>query len=316
MRAVQIEEFGGPEVLQVVDVPKPEPGDGEVLIEVSRAGMNFADTHQRENSYLARYEVPLILGGEVAGTTEDGRRVVALLSNGGYAEYAVAPEATVYPIPDGLDDGAALALLIQGLTAWHLLRTCGRVAPGESVVVISGAGGVGSLAVQLAKPFGAGRVIATASSEEKRALTLELGADAAVDPSVDDLTAALIEANDGKRVDVVLEMSGGRVFDQSAEALAPFGRIVAYGIASREQNTLETGRLMRKSRAVVGFWLVHCLGRRDMVEEPLADLFERAARGELKPRVGGTYPLSEVRRAHEDMQGRKTSGKLLLDPRA
>jgi len=316
MRAVQIEEFGGPDVLRVMDVPKPEPGDGEVLIEVSRAGMNFADTHQRENSYLARYEVPLILGGEVAGTTSDGRRVVALIPSGGYAEYAVAPEATVYPIPDGLDDGTALALLIQGLTAWHLLRTCGRVAPGESVVVISGAGGVGSLAVQLAKPFGAGRVIATASSEEKRALTLELGADAAVDPSVEDLTAALIEANGGRRVDVVLEMSGGRVFDQSAEALAPFGRIVAYGIASREQNTLETGRLMRKSRTVVGFWLMHCLGRRDMVEEPLADLFERAARGELKPRVGATYPLSEVRRAHEEMQGRKTSGKLLLDPRA
>jgi NADPH2:quinone reductase len=316
MRAVRIEEFGGPEVLQVVDLPKPEPGPGEVLIEVSKVGMNFADTHQRENSYLARYEVPLVLGGEVAGTTEDGRRVVAMLRSGGYAEYAVAPEATVYPIPDGLDDGAALALLIQGLTAWHLLRTCGRVAPGESVVVISGAGGVGSLAVQLAKPFGAGRVIATASSEEKRALALELGADAAVDPSVDDLTGALVKANGGERVDVVLEMAGGRVFDQCAEALAPFGRIVAYGIASREQNTLETGRLMRKSRTVVGFWLVHCLGRRDMVEEPLADLFDRAARGELKPRVGATYPLSEVRRAHEDMQGRRTSGKLLIDPRA
>jgi NADPH:quinone reductase len=316
MRAVQIEEFGGPEVLQVVDVPKPEPGDGEVLIEVSWAGMNFADTHQRENSYLARYEVPLILGGEVAGTTEDGRRVVALLRSGGYAEYAVAPEATVYPIPDGLDDDAALALLMQGLTAWHLLSTCGRVVPGESVVVISGAGGVGGLAVQLAKPFGAGRVIATASSEEKRALTLDLGADAAVDPSVEDLTGALIDANGGKRVDVVLEMSGGRVFDQSAEALAPFGRIVVYGIASRDQNTLETGRLLRKSRTVVGFWLMHCLGRRDMVEEPLADLFDRASRGELKPRVGATYPLSEVRRAHEDMQGRRTSGKLLLDPRA
>jgi NADPH2:quinone reductase len=303
-------------VLQVVDVPKPEPGDGQVLIEVSRAGMNFADTHQRENSYLARYEVPLILGGEVAGTTEDGRRVVALLPSGGYAEYVAAPEATVYPIPDGLDDGAALALLIQGLTAWHLLRTCGRVAPGESVVVISGAGGVGSLAVQLAKPFGAGRVIATASSEEKRALTLELGADAAVDTAVDDLTGSLVEAAGGRRVDVVLEMSGGRIFDQCAEALAPFGRIVAYGIASREQNTLETGRLMRKSRTVVGFWLVNCLGRRDMVEEPLADLFDRAARAELEPLVGATYPLSEVRRAHEDMQGRRTSGKLLLDPRA
>jgi len=316
MRAVQIDEFGGPDVLQVVDVPKPTPGDGEVLIHVSRAGMNFADTHQRENSYLARFEVPLILGGEVAGTTEDGRRVVAMLRSGGYAEYAVAPEATVYPIPDGLDDGAALAILVQGLTAWHLLGTCGRVAPGESVVVISGAGGVGSLAVQLAKPFGAGRVIATASSEEKRATTLELGADAAVDPSTEDLTAALVEANGGDRVDVVLEMSGGRIFDQSAEALAPFGRIVVYGIASTEQNTLATGRLMRKSRTVVGFWLVHCLGRRDMVEEPLANLFERAARGELKPLVGGTYPLSDVRRAHEDMQGRRTSGKLLLDPRA
>ena len=141
-----------------------------------------------------------------------------------------------------------------------------------------------------------------------------MGADAAVDPAVEDLKGALIEANGGKQVDVVLEMSGGRVFTESADALAPFGRIVAYGIASREQNSVETGRLMRKSRAVVGFWLVHCLGRRDMVEEPLADLFERTARGELKPQMGETYALSDVRRAHEDMQGRRTSGKLLLDP--
>jgi NADPH2:quinone reductase len=314
MRAVQIEEFGGPEVLRVVDVPDPEPGDGQVLIKVSRAGMNFADTHQRENSYLARYETPLILGGEVAGETDDGRRVVALVPSGGYAEYAIAHEAAVYEIPDGLDEGAALALLIQGLTAWHLLRTCSRVASGESVVVISGAGGVGSLAVQLAKPFGAGRVIATASTPEKRELTLSLGADAAVDPATDDLTAALIEANDGNQVDVVLEMSGGRVFDAAFDTLAPFGRIVAYGIASREPNTVETGRLMRKSRTVIGFWLMHCLGRRDLMEEPLADLFERAARGELKPQIGETYALSDVRQAHEDMQGRRTSGKLLLDP--
>jgi NADPH2:quinone reductase len=137
-----------------------------------------------------------------------------------------------------------------------------------------------------------------------------------VDPNTEDLTAALLEANGGERVDVVLEMSGGRVFEQSAEALAPFGRIVAYGIASREQNQLETGRLMRKSRAVVGFWLMHCLGRREMMEEPLADLFERTVHGELRPRMGETYPLSEVRRAHEDLQGRRTSGKLLLDPTA
>jgi NADPH:quinone reductase len=314
MRAVQIEEFGGPEVLQVVDLPKPEPGEGEVLIEVTRAGMNFADTHQRENSYLAPYQTPLILGGEVAGTTSDGRRVVALVPSGGYAEFAVAHRAAVYPIPDELEDGAALALLIQGLTAWHLFRTSAKLASGESVVVVSGAGGVGSLAVQLAKPFGAGRVIATASTDDKRALAVSLGADAAVDPAEEDLTAALIQANDGNQVDVVLEMSGGRVFSACFEALAPFGRIVAYGIASREPNSVETGRLMRKSRAVVGFWLMHCLGRRDMIEEPLADLFARAARGDLRPQIGETYPLSEVRRAHEDLQGRRTSGKVLLDP--
>jgi NADPH:quinone reductase len=314
MRAVQIEEFGGPEVLQVADLPKPEPGEGEVLIEVTRSGINFADTHQRENSYLARYEVPLVLGGEVAGTTPDGTRVVALLRSGGYAEYAVAHEATVFPIPDGVDDGAALALIIQGLTAWHLFKTSAKLAEGESVVVISGAGGVGSLAVQLAKPFGAGRVIATASTEEKRAKAIELGADAAVDSAEEDLKGALIRANEGRPVDVVLEMSGGRVFDQAADALAPFGRIVAYGIAGREQNTLETGRLMRKSRAVIGFWLMHCLGRRDMMEEPLADLFDRAARGELVPQMGATYALSDVRQAHEDLQGRRTAGKLLLDP--
>jgi len=317
---VQISEFGGPEVLQIVDVPKPEPGDGDVLIEVARAGMNFADTHQRENSYLAKFELPLVLGGEVAGRVasgdgfEPGQRVVGLLRSGGYAEYAVAPAATTFPLPDGLEDATALALLIQGLTAWHLYRTSAKLAEGESVVVISGAGGVGSLAVQLAKPLGAGRVIATASSEDKRQLTLEHGADAGVDTGADELTEALLEANGGEQVDVVLEMAGGSVFDQSLEALAPFGRVVTYGIASREQNELQSGRLMRKSRGVIGFWLMHCLGRRDMMEEPLAELFERAARGELRPQIGATYPLSEVRRAHEDLQGRRTSGKLLLDP--
>src|SRR3954454_2114832 len=316
MRAVQIEEFGGPEVLKLVDLPDPEPGDGEVLIDVARSGLNFGDTHQRENSYLTKFELPLVLGGEVAGTTQDGRRVVALVPSGGYAERAIAPEATTFELPDGLDYEAALALLVQGLTAWHLYRTSAKLAEGESVVVISGAGGVGSLAVQLGKPCGAGRVIATASSEEKRARTLELGADAAVDTGAEDLTAALLEANGGERVDVVFEMSGGGVFDGSVEALAPFGRLVTYGIASGEQNELQTGRLMRKSRGVIGFWLMHCLGRRDMMEEPLADLFERAARGELRPQIGGTYPLAEVRRAHEDLAGRGTSGKLLLDPTA
>ena len=315
MRAVQINEFGGPEVLEVVeDAPVPEAGEHEVLIKVSRAGMNFADTHARENTYLAKYDLPLTPGAEVAGTDPDGNRVVAMLGTGGYAEYAVAPKATTFPIPDGLDDGAALALVLQGLTAWHLYRTSAKVAQGESVVIHAAAGGVGSLAVQLAKPLGAGRVIATASSEEKRKLALELGADVAVDAAGEGMRDRLLEANDGNKVDIVLEMAGGQVFDESLAALAPFGRLVTYGLASREPNEVSNGRLMRKSQAVVGFWLMHCLGRRDMMEEPLADLFERAARGTLRPVMGTTYPLSDVRRAHEDLQERRTQGKVLLDP--
>jgi NADPH2:quinone reductase len=157
-------------------------------------------------------------------------------------------------------------------------------------------------------------VIATASSEEKRKLAVELGADVAVDAAGEGMKDRLIEVNDGKKVDVVLEMAGGQVFDESLAALAPFGRLVAYGIASREPNEVTNGLLMRKSQAVVGFWLMHCLGRRDMMEEPLADLFDRAARGEIRPVIGTTYPLSDVRQAHEDLQGRRTHGKLLLDP--
>jgi NADPH:quinone reductase len=245
---------------------------------------------------------------------DTGERVVALTGTGGYAEYATAPEALTVPLPDGVDDATALALVVQGLTAWHLYRTSARIREGETVVVHAGAGGVGSLAVQLGRPMGAGRVIATASSEEKRALALELGADAAVDGAPEGLADRLVAANGGRRVDVVFEMAGGKVFEQSLDALAPFGRLVAYGNASGAPNEVQTGRLMRRSASVVGFWLMHCLGRPEMLAGPLADLFERAARGELRAVVGATYPLSEAARAHEDMQARRTTGKLLLDP--
>jgi NADPH:quinone reductase len=315
VRAIQITEFGGPEVLRLVDVPVPEPKEGEVLIRVTRAGMNFADTHTRENSYLAKAELPLIPGGEVAGVREDtGERVVALLSgSGGYAEYAVAPAASVIPIPEGLAEEAALAMLVQGTTAWHLYRTAARLVEGESVVVHAAAGGTGSLCVQLGKAFGAGCVIATASSEEKRALALELGADAAVDSSPDGMAERLVEANGGERVDVVLEMSGGRVFEESRKALAPFGRLVAYGIASREQNEVRTGSLMRRSHAVVGFWLAHLFGRPGMFEEALTDLFARAASGSIRVVQGPIYALSDARQAQIDLAERRTTGKVTLD---
>jgi NADPH:quinone reductase len=317
MRAIQQREFGGPEVLELVDLPVPEPADGEVLIRVTRAGMNFSDTHQRRNEYLAAQELPLVPGTEVAGVREDtGERVVALSGKGGYAEYAVAPAALTFPIPDGVDDGTALALVLQGLTAWHLYRTCARVRPGESVVVIAAAGGVGSLAVQLGRPMGAGRVIATASTQAKRDLALELGADAAVDADPDGLKERLIEANLGRQVDIVFEMAGGPIFDACLAALAPFGRLVTYGIASGQGNEVHTRKLMGRSRAVVGFWLVHCLGKPAMVDEALTDLYDRAARGELRVVVGATYPLSEARQAQIDLAERRTTGKVLLDPSA
>jgi NADPH:quinone reductase len=316
MRAIRVSRWGGPEVLELVeDAPMPEAGEGQLLVRVNRAGINYADTHQAENSYLARYELPLTPGAEVAGTTADGRRVVGLTAFGGYAEYAVVPEATAFPIPEDVSDGQALALLVQGLTAWHLYRTSARMREGESVVVHAAAGGVGSLAVQLGRAFGAGRVIATASTEDKRALALELGAHVAVDVTREDLADALREANEGRRVDVVLEMAGGRVFDESLKALAPFGRLVTYGIASREPNTVASGALMGRSQAVVGFWLMHCLRQpREMFAEPLADLFARTASGALRVVEGDVYPLSEARRAHEDLRARRTTGKLVLDP--
>ena len=317
MRAIQIQEWGGPEVLQVVELPVPEPAADEVLIEVARAGLNYADTHRRRNSYVAKAELPLVPGAEVAGVrTDTGERVVALTSDGGYAEYATAPAALTFPIPDGVEDGQALALLLQGLTAYHVFVTTAKLAPGESVVVHSAAGGVGSLAVQLARPLGAGRVIATASSEEKRALALELGADAAVDGAAEGLRDRLVEANLGEPLDVVIELSGGKVFEESLAVLAPFGRLVVAGISSQEQNEVRTGKLLRGSAGVLGFWLFHCLGRPAMVDEALADLFGRVQRGELRVVVGATYPLSAVARAHEDLQARRTTGKLLLDPQA
>jgi NADPH2:quinone reductase len=315
MRAIQQFEFGGPEVLQLVDVPVPSPEPQQVLIRVARAGINFADTHQREDGYVQRQSLPLTPGSEVAGVREDtGERVVALCGRGGYAEYAVAPADRVFPIPDGLDDDAALALLLQGLTAWHLYRTCARVAAGESVLVISGAGGVGSLAVQLGKPLGAGRVIATASSEEKRELCLSLGADAAIDGDAEGLEERVLEANGGHGVDAVFEMAGGPVFDASLRALGDMGRLVVYGISSREQNEVRTGRLLKRSQSIVGFWLFHYLERREHLAEPLAALFDLAARGAVRAVVGGTYPLSEARRAQEDLVARRTTGKLVLDP--
>lgn len=316
MRAIRITEFGGPEVLRLVDdQPEPEPAPGMQVLEVSHAGVNYADTHQAEDTYLAPSTLPLVPGAEAVGTLPDGRRVVALLSGGGYAERALAATATSIEVPDEVDDGQALALVLQGLTAWHLLRTSAHLQAGESVVVHAAAGGVGTLAVQLARRFGAGRVVAVASSPDKRQLARDLGADATVNSREDDLKSAIEDAAGGK-ADVILEMVGGRTTDQSLAALAPFGRLCVFGMASRQPPTpVDVGGLMSRSRAVVGFWLMHALKDPSRhVHGPMQELLELTATGALRPVVGGTYPLSEAAQAHRDLRERRSVGKLLLDP--
>ena len=246
MRAIQVTRFGGPEVLELVELPDPVPTGDLPRLRVESAGVNYADTHQAADDYLARQTLPFVPGAEAVGRLDDGSRVVSLVSGGGYAEQALAHPATTFAIPDSVDDATALAFVLQGTTAWHLLRTSAHISPGESVVVVSAAGGVGCLAVQLAREMGASRVIATASTEDKRDLARELGADAAVEAgdgvSAKDLEAALRDANGGRPVDIVLEMTGGAVFDGSLAALAPLGRVVAYGMASRTPPTPDRGR--------------------------------------------------------------------------
>ena len=315
MKAIQIEEFGGPEVLKLVELPDPEPADGQVVIDVTRAGINWADTHAIRNDYLAEQTLPLTPGGEVSGTTPDGRRVAAILASGGYAQKVVVPEDWLVPLPDEVSDEQAAALVLQGLTAHALLHYCAHVEEGETVVVEAAAGGTGSIAVQLAKRAGA-KVIGLASNEEKRALAERLGADATADSRAEDLKAAIIEANGGERVDVVLHMSGTG-FEGELGALGMLGRIVVFGNAARHQNEVRPNYLLQTSKSVLGFWLAPLVARRrDLIRSMTADLLGAVASGELEVVIGNTYPLSQVAQAHKDMQERRTTGKLLLDPSA
>ena len=315
MRAVQISEFGGPEVLVVTEVPDPVPSDGQVLVDVTSAGVNYADTHQVENSYLSATTLPMIPGSEVVGKLPDGTRVAAFALSGGYAEKALAYPHMTFPLPDDVTDGQALSLMVQGLTAWHLLRTSTHLQSGESVVVHAAAGGVGTLAVQLAKQWGAGRVIAVASSDDKLKLALDLGADVGVLAGADDLKGALQEANGGRKVDIVLEMVGGPTFDASLAALAPFGRLATFGMAGRvPPKPVHAGELMAKSRAVIGFWLAHCFGSAELLQPQMAELLGMVSAGTLTPLVGGTYALDDARLAHEALRSRGSVGKLVLEP--
>lgn len=314
MKAIQVSRFGGPEVMEYVDVADPIPKPNEELIAVTSIGVNYADTHQIENGYLSPQSLPLIPGLEVVGHTNSGRRVLAAVEHGGYAQKAVANKALVIDIPDGVTDAQALCMLVQGSTAWHILKTVGHLSPDESVVIHAAAGGVGTMAIQLAKLWGA-KVIAVSSTEEKCNLAQSLGADVTVDANAEDLASAILAANNGKPVDLVLEMVGGKTFDASLKVLAPFGRVITYGNASRTApKAVHPGSLVTGTKTITGFWLANCFGHKELLQDVIAELFVLVLAGKITPVVGATYPLARAVQAHKDMLARKTSGKLTLDP--
>ena len=323
MRAIRYHSLGGPEVLQLDEIATPSPQAGEALIKVAAAGLNYADTRRRIGQYLEPTPLPYIPGSEVAGTVvalgadtpadgfvRVGSRVMTLCPSGGYAEYVAVPLRMLAPAPDGMDMAMAAGLPLQGLTAYHTLHTSARMQPGETVVVNAAAGGVGTLAVQLAKLGGAGKVIAAAGSAEKLALARSLGADEGVNYVTDDLAAQVRALTDGKGADIILESVGGQVFNRSLACLALFGRLVTFGQASGQPGTVETGRLMQRNASLIGFWLAVLPNR--MMVEGMQALMGYLASGQLRVIVGATYPLADAARAQTDLESRNATGKLVL----
>ena len=324
MKAIVVREFGEPDVLGYDDVERPSPGEGEALIEVEAAGVNYADTMRRRDRYLTRQELPFVPGSEVAGTVAEvgggvedvtvGDRVVTLLGTGGYADFAVGSARNLIPLPEnlGFDDAAAIPL--QGLTAYHIIKTSGALKVGESVLVHAAAGGVGTLAVQMAKLLGAGTVIATASSQEKLDLARSLGADVGIDYTSEDWPEKVREATDGAGADVILEMVGGDFPEKNLTCLATFGRMVVFGAASGERGTVAPEALMTRCQSVVGFWLVPVTGRPDLFVPSLQEVLGWISSGDLKLTIGARYPLERSADAHADLEGRRTTGKIVLNP--
>ncbi|MEU9044691.1 MULTISPECIES: zinc-binding dehydrogenase [unclassified Kitasatospora] len=313
MRAAVIHRYGGPEEFRTETVPEPVAGPDQVLIDVTLAGLNYADLHCRTGEY-ARYPLPAVLGADVVGRRRgDGRRVAALLrTGGGYAQVARAETAYTVEVPDGVDDEQALALLEQGATAYGALTLAGRLRPGETVAVTSAAGGVGHLAVQLARESGAGRVIALASTPAKREFARSLGADEVIDPEDPDL-AERIGGSGG--VDLFVDLVGGRVLRAGLAALAPFGRLLSVGARGGPEESFSVDELADRSAGLLGFWLQHVLADRVLFAGIAERLFRLAAEGRLVARIDRTVPLSGVAGAHRALAARETMGKLLVDVR-
>lgn len=324
MKAIQFKEYGKPEVLQMVEVPMPTINPGYVLVKVKSAGVNFADTARRYGQYLAKTPLPYIPGAEVAGVITEvspevteykkGDRVVALTDNGGYAEYISLHESQLVKIPENVDFNQAAAILGQGVSAYHILKTSGQIKKGDTVLVHAAAGGVGTLAVQLAKIMGAGKVIATASSSEKLELVHTLGADVGINYTEENWHKQVLVNTEGKGGDIILEMVGGDIFKKSLKCIATNGRLVVYGRAGGEVTKFDPAVLMQRNVSVIGFWLVHILKDVKLYKESVIELLNYIGEGKLKLIIGRTFSLGDAKIAHELMEGRQTIGKLVLNP--
>jgi NADPH2:quinone reductase len=325
MKAVQFSRFGGPEVLEVVDLPAPVPQAGEVLVRVRAAGINFFEVLMRADRYAVTPQLPMFPGVEVAGVVEAvGQGVDALLGTrvavplfasqrpyGGYAEQVVISADLAVPLPDDVSFEEATALMVQGLTALHLLRQ--SPPAGRTVLVPAAAGGVGSLLVQLAKAKGAGKVIAAAGGAGKIELALSLGADVAIDYTNPDLTARVRELTGGQGADIIYDTVGGALTALSLQALAPGGELVfaALGRYGLEPSDLEA--MIGRNQSRRGFALLPLLPQ-EVLRASLSELFQLAATRRLRVAIGGRFPLDQAGEAHRLLDERRSTGKVVLVP--
>jgi NADPH2:quinone reductase len=320
MRAIVITKKGGPDVLELCDEPEPEPGDGELLVAVEAAGVNYRDVYEREGRGAAygRAKVPLVAGVEGAGTVlrgagefSEGDRVGWVAAPKSYAERVAVPVDKAVPLPDGCASDLAAAVLLQGMTAHYLCHSTYAVQPGDDVIVHAAAGGVGLLLTQMAKARGA-RVIATTSSENKAALARSAGADETI--GYERFSERARELTGGRGVSVVYDAIGATTFEAGIDALRPRGMMVLYGMAAGPAPALDPQRLQAGSLYVTRPGLPEYTATREELLERAGDVLSWVAEGSLDVHVGERYPLEEARRAHEDLEARRTTGKLLLIP--
>lgn len=323
MQAIEVTEYGPSDALEPVERETPEPGPGEVRIDVEAAGVNFADVQQRRGLYPGGPEPPYVPGLEAAGTVdavgegvdrEVGERVVAMVRGGGYAEYVTAPAASLFDVPAFMDLEEAAGFPVQFLTAWAVLHERGEVRAGERVLVHAAAGGVGSAAVQLADAADA-EVFATASTDEKLDLAARLGADHTINYEETDFAAEVDVITDGAGLDLVLDGVGGDVFDRSLDALAPYGRLVTFGVASGQPTSADATRLLFENTSVVGFHLGRTMRHDpDRMLAAVPELTGLLADGTVEVVVGETFPLADAADAHEHVESRESVGKVVLEP--